>query len=207
MKLYYMPGACSLADHIALQWTGAPFEVTQMSRESIKSPEYLAINAGGNVPLLQHDDLTLTENVAILGYIADLFPEAGLLGDGTLRSRAEVMRWLAFLNSDVHKAFKPIFTPHRILPRDDMVGELAATARQQVRTLLERLDDQLEGRDWLADARSIADPYLFVILRWAIALDVDLDGLDNLARFFERMHRDEGVRAALIVEEGVAPAP
>ena len=207
MKLYYMPGACSLADHIALNWVGAPFEIAEMNRESIKSPEYLALNAGGNVPLLQHDDLALTENVAILGYLADLYPDAGLIGDGTPRSRAEVMRWLAFLNSDVHKAFKPIFTPHRVLPRDDLAGELADTARQQVRLLLERLDDQLEGRDWLTDKRSIADPYLFVILRWAVALDVDLDGLDNLARFFERMHRDEGVRAALIAEEGVAPGP
>ncbi len=206
MKLYYMAGACSLADHIVLEWAGTAYEVTAMTRESIKSLEYLALNAGGTVPLLQHDDLTLTENVAILGYIADLNPAAGLLGDGTPRSRAEVMRWLAFLNSDVHKAFRPIFTPSRILAREDLTEDLAAMARLQIRMLLERLDDRLEGREWLADSRSVADPYLFVVLRWANSLDVDLADLDNLTSFYKRMHLDDGVRAALIAEEGAVPA-
>ena len=202
MKLYHMPGACSLADLIVLQWIGADHEPVRMSLESIKSPDYLAINAGGTVPLLAHGDLSLTENVAILGYLADLHPEARLLGDGSPRERAEVMRWLGFLNSDVHKAFKPIFTPHRFLSDASQAPALADTARSHVREYLARLDEQLDGRDWLTGERSVADPYLFVLSRWSAAKKVDMQGLNNLARFVRRMDADAGVRAALAAEAG-----
>lgn len=204
MKLYHMPGACSLADLIVLQWIGADHEPVRMSLESIKSPDYLAINAGGTVPLLVHGDLSLTENVAILGYLADLYPEARLLGDGSPRARAEVMRWLGFLNSDVHKAFKPIFVPQRFLRDAAMAPALAENARGHVRDYLVRLDDQLEGRDWLTGERSIADPYLFVLSRWSAAKKVDMQGLDNLARFVRMMDGDAGVQAALDAERDMA---
>lgn len=202
-----MPGACSLAGLIVLQWTGAPHDVARMSLQDIKSPEYLAINAGGTVPLLQHGDLSLTENVAILGYLADLHPQARLLGDGSPRARAEVMRWLGFLNSDVHKAFKPIFAPARFLPDPALAPRLAGVARHRVREYLERLDERLEGRDWLTGERSIADPYLFVLGRWSVHKGVDMQGLDNLAKFSERMYRDAGVRAALAAEGSAAANP
>ena len=203
MKLYHMPGACSLADLIVLQWIGADHEPVCMSLESIKSPDYLAINPGGTVPLLAHGDLSLTENVAILGYLADLYPEARLLGDGSPRARAEVMRWLGFLNSDVHKAFKPIFTPQRFLKDAAMAPVLADNARGHVREYLARLDSQLEGRDWLTGERSIADPYLFVLSRWSAAKKIDMQGLDNLARFARMMDGDAGVQAALGAERGM----
>jgi glutathione S-transferase len=206
MKLYHMPGACSLADLIVLQWIDMPHEPVRMSLETLKSPDYLAINAGGTVPLLEHGDLSLTENVAILGYLADLNPDARLLGDGSPRARAEVMRWLGFLNSDVHKAFKPIFTPGRFLPDPQYASALADNARTHVRAYLERLDQRLEGgRDWLTGERSIADPYLFVLTRWSRSKKVDIDGLDNLARFAERMNSDAGVQAALAAEDRASP--
>jgi glutathione S-transferase len=203
MKLYHMPGACSLADLIVLQWVGVFHEPIRMSLETIKSPDYLAMNPGGNVPLLEHGGFLLTENVAILGYLADLHPEARLLGDGTPMARAEVMRWLAFLNSDVHEAFKPMFTPMRYVPDIAWAPALVQGARARVRGLLERLERQLEGRSWLTDERSIADPYLFVLSRWSVKKGVDMSGLDNLARFSDRMNHDAGVRAALAAEAGV----
>lgn len=89
MKLYHMPGACSLADLIVLEWVGVPHETVRMSLKSIKSPDYLAINAGGTVPLLEHGDFLLTENIAILGYLADLYPEHGCLATS---HRAVVLR-------------------------------------------------------------------------------------------------------------------
>ncbi|WP_042577726.1 glutathione S-transferase N-terminal domain-containing protein [Variovorax paradoxus] len=205
MKLYYMPGACSLADLIVLQWIGADHEPVRMSLETIKSPDYLAINEGGTVPLLAHGDLSLTENVAILGYLADLHPEARLLGDGSPRERAEVMRWLGFLNSDVHKAFKPIFTPQRFLRDAALAPALAETARGHVREYLSRLDERLAGRKWLTGERSVADPYLFVLSRWSAAKKVDMQGLDNLARFVRMMDADAGVQAALTAEAGAPP--
>lgn len=201
MKLYYFPGACSLADHIVLEWTGIEYEAVRMSRETIKSKEYLALNPSGTVPLLVDGDFTLTENAAILGYIAEQRPEAALLGDGTLRGRADVARWLAFLNSDVHMAFKPIFSPSRFLPDETMAGALAGQARLQVAGYLQRLDEQLQGKDWLVGQRSVADPYLFVVLRWATGNGIPLEGFRNLPGFLDRMYADPGVRTAVAIEE------
>jgi glutathione S-transferase len=201
MKLYHMRGACSLADLIVLGWIGAPHETVPVTLESMKTPEYLALNPGGTVPLLVHGDFSLTENVAILGYLADLYPAARLAGDGSARGRAEVMRWLAFLNSDVHKAFKPLFSPSRFLDERDRDEELARNARQHIRGYLERIDTQLAGRDWLAGSRSIADPYLFVVLRWASAKEVELAGLHKLAAFAARLNGDPSVQKALLAEE------
>ncbi len=116
------------------------------------------------------------------------------------------MRWLGFLNSDVHKAFKPIFTPGRFLEDETLVETLAANARLHIRHYLERLDARLAERDWLAGQRSIADPYLFVVARWAIGKEVKLQGLENLSRFMDRMNADAGVRAALAAE-GSSPLP
>ena len=206
MKLYYYPGACALADHIVLEWTGATYDLVEMSRESVKSPDYLALNPNGNVPLLQHGDFLLTENVAILVYLAELHPDARLLGDGTPRGRADVLRWLAFLNSDVHGAFKPIFSPWRFYPDEAGAPAVVEAARVRVRDFLERLDAQLDGRDWLVGERSIADPYLFVMLRWAVGQKIAIDDLDNLVRFMERMYDDADVQVAIGAEEGLAIA-
>jgi glutathione S-transferase len=111
------------------------------------------------------------------------------------------MRWLAFLNSDVHKAFKPLFSPERFLERRDLDEQLADNARRHIRHYLERIDAALAGRDWLAGQRSIADPYLYVVLRWAQGKGVDMTGLDALAAFHARLSLDPAVRAALRAEE------
>ena len=105
MKLYYSPGACSMSDHIALEWIGQSYTTQRMTKEGLKSPDYLKLNPAGAVPVLENEGWVLTQNVAILNYLADSFPEAELGGDSTPKGRAEVNRWLAFLNSDVHTAF------------------------------------------------------------------------------------------------------
>lgn len=203
MKLYYFPGACALASHIALEWIGAPYESVKLARSALKSPEFLAMNPDGAVPVLVDGDFVLTQSVAILYYLAERHPDARLFADGSARRRAEVMRWLGFLNSDVHVAFKPIFAPDRFHPDAAAAGVIADTARAHVRHYLERLDARLQDRDWLADDRSVADPYLFVLLRWSKRLKLDSSGLHNLARFFDRMRADNGVHAAIISEEGI----
>lgn len=203
MKLYYFVGACSLADHIVLEWIGAPYEAVRMTRESIRSPEYLALSPNGTVPLLIDGDFVLTQNAAILTYLADLHPKMNLLGDGSLRGRADVMRWLSFLNSDVHPAFKPIFAPGRFLAEPTHAGAIQNNARDHVSDYLAQIDGWLEGRDWLTEERSVADPYLFVMLRWAARLHVPLDGLTNLSRFTARMYADGGVQRAISAEEDV----
>ncbi|RPE77315.1 glutathione S-transferase N-terminal domain-containing protein [Vulcaniibacterium tengchongense] len=200
MKLYTKPGACSTADHIALRWTGQPFEFEVMTREAMRSAEYLAINPTGAVPTLVDGDFVLTQNAAILGYIADACPGAGLAGDGSARQRAEANRWLAFVNSDLHPAFKPMFNPAAYIEDPGQYEAVKQAARKRVRALLEIADRRLADRPWLAGFRSYADPYLYITLRWAEGLHLDLGGLDHLAAFKRRMETDPGVQAALAAE-------
>ena len=200
MKLYYSPGACSLADHIVLEWIGQPYEAIRVDREQRQQPAFLAINPAGAVPVLDVDGWVLTQNAAILNYLADRFPGSGLGGDGTPESRAEINRWLAFVNSDVHPAFKPLFGATAYLGDAAMVELSKANARTQIHKLLERADAALAEREWIAGDRSIADPYLFVILRWARGQQVDLAGLGNLDRFFRAMRADPAVQKVLDVE-------
>jgi len=204
MKLYYTPGACSLADHITLEWIGQPYETVHVSKEERRSsPDYLKINPAGAVPAFEHEGWVLTQNAAILNYLADRFPEAKLGGDGTSKGRAEVNRWLAFTNSDVHPAFKPLFGATAYLDDEAAIEKTKADARPKLRKLFELADSQLEGKHWLTGSRSIADPYLFVVARWAKASGVDLSGLDNLERFFQHMLADAGVQKVL-KDEGLA---
>ena len=200
MKLYYMPGTCALADHIVLEWIGKPFEAVAVSREALKSPEYLRINPAGAVPALELDGWVLTQNSAILHYLGALNPEARLLGDGSARGAAEVDRWLAFVNADVHPSFWPIFGGLSWLQDEALVAQGKAAAGTKLRGLFQRADAQLEGRDWIAGDRSIADPYLFVVTRWAKAMNVDLGGFDNLERHFQRMLSDAAVQRVMKVE-------
>ncbi len=200
MKLYYYPGACSLATHIVLEWIGKPYELQKVNIHP-KSADLLAVNPGGAVPVIEDQGWVLTQNAAILNYLADAFPEAELGGDGTAESRAEVNRWLGVINSDMHPAFKPLFGTTAYLEDEAAIAKSQDHARQALRTHFETLDSQLAGRDWLAGARSIADPYLFVLLRWGKALKLDMAGLDNLEAFFTRMQADAAVAKVLKAEE------
>ena len=203
MKLYYSPGACSLSDHIVLEWIGQPYEAVRLSREQRQTPEYLAINPAGAVPAFEEDGWVLTQNAAILNYLADRFPEARLGGDGSLRGRADVNKWLAMAKADIHPAFHPLFGAPAYLEDPVLIERSKQAARDKLRVLFERVDRQLAGRDWITGSRSIADPYLFVVTRWALAMEVDLSGLDNLHRFFDHMLADPGVQRAL-QQEGLA---
>ena len=200
MKLYTKPGACSTAIHIDLCWTGQPFDLQILDAASMKAPEYLALNPSGAVPLLVDGDFVLAQNAAIAGYIADKFPAAGLAGDGSARQRADAIRWLSFVNSDLHPAFTPLFAPGKFIEDPALHDAVKAAARTRIRGVLESADRQLQGRQWLAGFRSFADPYLYMTVRWAGGLGVDLSGLDALAAFKARMDADAGVQHALKAE-------
>ncbi|MGH8214073.1 MAG: glutathione S-transferase family protein [Rhodanobacteraceae bacterium] len=202
MKLYTTPGTCAMGDHIVLEWIGQPYIAQIVGREQRGSPEFRKLNPAGAVPVFEEGDWVLTQNSAILNYLADRFPESGLGGDGSPKSRAEINRWLGFLNSDMHPAFKPLFGSTKYLEDEAAIAKTREHARKQLHDLFGRVDAQLSDRDWLVGARSIADPYLFVMLRWAKANEVDLSGFPNLAAFERRMRADPGVQKVL-KDEGV----
>ncbi|HEX5353284.1 MAG TPA: glutathione S-transferase N-terminal domain-containing protein [Rhodanobacteraceae bacterium] len=197
MKLYSFSGSCALATHIVLEWIGTPYTVQLMQKDDLSRPDYLKLNPNHQVPAIEEDGWVLYQNAAILNYLADKYPEARLGGDGTPRGRAEVNRWLSIINSDMHPAFKPLFGATNYLDDPAMIAKTHDNARKRLRAYFEQMDRQLGEHDWLAGTRSIADPYLFVLLRWAKGVKVDLSGLDNLKKFEHRMRADAGVQDAL----------
>lgn len=197
MKLYSFPGSCALGAHIVLEWIGKPYDLKLIDKDDLATPELRKLNPNGFVPILVDDDWSLFENAAILNYLADKHPEAKLMGDNTPRGRAEANRWLAVINSDMHPAFKPLFGTTGYLEDEAAIAKTQKHARLQLRTYFEHMASQLQGKDWLTGSRSIADPYLFVLLRWAKALKLDMSGLDNLKRFEKNMRADQGVQNAL----------
>lgn len=197
MKLYYCPGACPLATHIVLEWIGKPYETERLTWEQTKEPPYLALNPTGAVPTLVDGDFVLTQSAAILEYLAELHPEAKLMGSD-VRGRAETRRWLSMCNSDIHRTFGLVFAASYFAGGDESIAKvLADNALAKLKTFFKIVNDDLKGRDWLTGQRSVADPYLFVLLTWADAKKLDLSGMDELRRFQKKMAADKGVQAAL----------
>lgn len=197
MKLYSFSGSCGLATNIVLAWIDRPYDVQIIQKDDLATPEIRKLNPVSKVPILDDDGWVLYESAAILNYLADKFPDSKLNGDGTPRGRAEVNRWLAVINSDMHPGYKPLFGATAYLDDESAVAKTKARAREQLREYFELLDAHLAHQDWLAGTRSIADPYLFVTLLWAGFVDVDISGLDNLKQFKQRMQADDGVQRAL----------
>jgi glutathione S-transferase len=196
MKLYYFPGACPLATHIVLEWIGKPYETERLTREQTKEPAYLALNPLGAVPTLTDGDFVLTQSAAILEYIAELSPEIDLLGN-TPRERAETRRWLGLCNADLHRTFGLIFGAAAFSKDPAIQRILIDKTHARLQVLFAEANRQLHGKTWLTGKRSIADAYLYVLLLWARAKDVELSAQTELLSFGARMDDDPGVRAAM----------
>ena len=205
MKLYGLIGACSFVPHVALEWVKAHshenYEFEAVSREFIKSSEFLALNPRGAVPLLVDGDLVLSQNQAILHYLDERFPEAKLFGSKTMRDKAKASRWLAFFNSDVHKSFVPLF---RLPSYAEGNEALSKTIRQQAaEQVLEQLavaNAHLESHIFFGEAISVADVYLYIMLNWCRLLGLDFSHLTQLSPFMQRVEADSGVNAVRLAE-------
>lgn len=198
MKLYYSPGACSLASHIVLREAGVSVDLEKVAlatRTTESGADFAAINPKGYVPaLVLEDGSLLTEGVAIMQYVAEANPQAGLAPKDAL-SRARVQEALNYLGTEVHKSFSPLFKPWT-------TEEGKAQAREMVLKRLALIETQLaDGRNWLlGDAPTVADFYLFVITNWAGHVAVSLDGFPNLNALRARIAARPAVQAALKAE-------
>lgn len=201
MKLYYLQGSCSLAVHIALEWSGQTYQSQAISREELKQPAYLALNPLGSAPAFTDDGLPtpLTQSTAILQYVAEKHPEANLLGEN-LAQRAETRRWLGLLNADVHRHVGLIFGVAGYAQSEALQQELQKNAKLKLHNFFTVLNQQLADKDYLTGTRSIADAYLFVAMRWAHRAQLDMSSFSALNAFFERMQQNPGVQAALKAE-------
>lgn len=170
LKLFFSPGSCSLAPHIALHETGMAFEPVRVNfaENQQRSPEYLKMNPKGRVPVLSDGDFIVTENPAILYYITQKFPDANLL-PRDLKARAVCMEWCAFMSSGVHIAFAHVRRAERYATGDDAIANVQAKGKLTARETWEMVEKKLAAGPgpWAAgDAYSIADPYLQVFWNW-----------------------------------------
>lgn len=198
LKLYYVPGACSLSPHIVLYEAGASFEIDRVNpgdKKTISGQDYNTINPKGSVPaLVMNNGQLLTEGSVIVQYIADLVPEKKLAPLAGTPERYRLQEWLNYIATEIHKGFSPLYNPK--------LNEEAKLA------LLERLSmrigyaaSSLEGRDYLmGKSFTVADAYLFTVLRWSPYMGLDLSPWPVLKSYMERMAARPAVKAAMQAE-------
>ena len=201
MELFFAPLACSMSARIALNEAGAAINLmevdTHVKRVLATGEDYRAINPLGYVPALKLDDgSVLTENCAILQYLADKYPKAELAPPALDRvGRARLRQWLSFISAELHKG---LMTP--LLGRETP-PEVRAWTVAKYGPRLAYLNDRLEGREFLLDRFSVADGYLTVVLNWTRATpEIDLSAYPNVKAYLDRMRARPSVAEALKVE-------
>jgi glutathione S-transferase len=198
MKLYFAPGACSLSPHIVMREAGAQYDLEQVNNQEKKTKsgtDYWTINAKGQVPVLEFDNgERLTEGPVIVQWIADQNPASGLVPPAGKLERYRVQEWLNFITSELHKTFGPIFRP-------TTPDAFKALSKENLGKRFDWLDKQLAGKDYLmGDKFSVADAYLFTVLRWTSRIDIDLAKWPNLKAYVDRVAARPKVQEALKVE-------
>jgi len=198
MKLYFTPGACSLAPHIVLREAGFTFDLDKVdiaTKQTARGEDYTKINPKGYVPAIRLDDgQILTEVAVILQYLADQKPESGLAPRPGTMERYRLMEWLNFLASEIHKQFGPLFNP-----------KVAPDWKTELMNLLSRrfdyLEESLKGKKYLmGDTFTVADAYLFTTLSWTKYLKLDLGKWPTLKDYVVRVTARPAVKETLKAE-------
>lgn len=197
MKLFYSPGACSLATHIALFESGLDFSAERVdlkTKQTASGADFRAINPKGYVPALQLADGTvLTEGPALLQFVADQAPAKHLAPAFGEVARYQLMGWLNFIGTEVHKQFSPLFNPAA-------TEDAKSNARTAIANRLGYLSRTLEGRDYLMGNYTVADAYLFVVLSWSGHVNVSLADWPVLQAYLGRIAARPAVQQALRAE-------
>jgi glutathione S-transferase len=199
LKLYYVPATCALCPHIVLRESGLDYILEKVNRDDKKTEtgnDYNAINPKTNVPALtMNDGQLLTEVAVIVQYLADQAPAKKLAPPSGTLERYRLQEWLNFISSEIHKGCSPLFNP-----KLNEEAKAALMAR-----LMQRIDfaaHALVDREYLMGTFSVADAYLFTVLRWAPRLGLDLILWPLLKDYMERMAARPAVQAAM-KEEGL----
>lgn len=200
MKLYYSPGACSHAPHIVLRELGLVFDLDKINirgteRKTQDGADYYTINPTGYVPALQLDDgRVLTEVGAIIPFLADQKPEANLAPRPGSFERTRLRQWLNFIATELHKNYSPMFRPGGL-------EEEKAAAIERLEKRYGIVRDVLKNRDYiLGDSFTVADAYLYTVLRWARMLELAPPKWPELAAYIERIESRPAVQAAIEAE-------
>jgi glutathione S-transferase len=203
MKLYYSPAACSLSPHIVAAEAGIELQLVKVDTKTktiAKEGDFWAINPKGYVPALELDDgQVLTEGPAIVQYLADLKPAAGLAPAAGTLARYRLQEMLNYITSEIHKTYSPLFNPK-------VSAEVRAERTEYLKKRYAFLDRHLAAHNYLVGDRfTAADAYLFVVTNWARSTKVDLSEFTQLLAFQKRIAARPGVQAAM-KSEGLIPA-
>jgi glutathione S-transferase len=197
MKLYYMPGACSLAPHIALREAQLPFDLEKVERnkQTAGGEDFLEVNPKGAVPALRLDDgSVLTEAGVIQQFIADKAPGRKLAPPTGSMERVRLQEWLNYIASEVHKGIGQLFNP--AMPDDYKEAVKRGLAAKQ----FPYLEKALAGRETLMDGFTVADGYLFTVLNWTRLHKIDLSAFPNITAFMARVAARPAVQEAMKAE-------
>jgi glutathione S-transferase len=198
MKLYFSPGSCSLSPHIVLREAGLKFDLEQVNNQEKKTKsgvDYWSVNGKGQVPVLELDNgERLTEGAVIVQYLADQKPDAKLLPAAGSMERLRVQEWLNFTASELHKVYAPIFRP-------TTPDAFKVLSKETLAKRLEWVNKQLAGKQYLmGDKFTVADAYLFTVLRWSQRIQLDLTPWSNVTAFMDRVAARPKVQEAMKVE-------
>jgi glutathione S-transferase len=198
MKLYYYPGACSLAPHIVAREAGIPLTLEKVdlaNRTTETGASYLAINPKGYVPALGlQDNSVLTEASAIIQYLADSQTAADLAPAAGTIERYRLLEWLGFISTEIHKGFGPLWNP-------TTPDTVKTATKERLATRFAYLDEKLGSQSFLMDAKfTIADAYLFTVVNWTNFHGIDLSPFPNLQAFQARVAARPAVQQALEAE-------
>ena len=198
MRLFFSPGACSLSPHIVTRELGLDAKLERMDGKThtlSDNANYYGVNPKGSVPALALDNgELLTEGAVIVQYLADQKPEAGLIPAAGTFDRYRLQEWLNFIATDLHKQLSPLYNPR---VNDDGKAALKERFVQRLGVVAKRL----EAGPWLMGATyTVADPYLFTILRWTARFELDLEQWPSIVSFMSRMNERPAVKAALAAE-------
>jgi glutathione S-transferase len=204
IKLYYAPGACSLASHVAIEEVGVPYETQKLDLAAgdQRKPEYLAINPRGRVPALVVDGHVLTENVGILTYFGGGYPQAKLWPRDTWH-QAQAVSTMAWLSNTVHTTFGHVLRAARYA--DDAAAQEAIKAKARVMYFdyLKEIDTLLAGKKWcIANQYTVVDGYLLVFYRWGNRNSMPVKTLPNYTSLIQRLMARPAVKKVM-ADEGI----
>lgn len=204
MKLYYAPGACSLASHIALEEVGLPYDTVRLDLAAgdQRKPEYLAINPRGRVPSLIVNGHILTENVGILTYLGGGYPQAKIWPDDTWH-QAMCVSTMAWFSNSVHATYGHLVRPARYADDPAAQEAIKTKARQMYGDYLKEIDSLLKGQKWCIGGHyTVADAYLLVFYRWGNRNGYPVSSMPNYTSLVQRVMARAAVKKVM-ADEGI----
>src|SRR3569833_1099568 len=197
--LFYSPGACSMASHIALEETGEPYRPveTLLSQKQHMTPEYLAITPRGRVPALVVDGRVITENTAILTYLGLKYPQTGMYPSGTIEQVLCIAQ-MAWFSNTPHIFQKANFRPYYFVDREELYDDIRTKAKESYWKNMQEIDGLIAGQQWIMGERyTVVDPYALVFYNWGLGNGMPMGELKNFTRHKDQMIGRPAVRTVL----------